>query len=101
MNVGLVKSLLALLPTGMMAVGSTLLAFKAKSFSSCLQLLGVGCLVIVVLTHFCEGLHLFPWMGWGDEHSIGHYVDLMSAVAGVTLFPVGYLLDALQRSVRI
>ncbi len=50
------------------------------------------CLVIVVLTHICEALGLFPWMGWGAEHSAGHYLDLSSAVLGLTLFPAGYLI---------
>lgn len=40
---------------------------------------------------------MLPWMGWGLEHSPGHYVDLLGAVLGVTLFPVGYLVDALAR----
>ena len=67
---------------------------------SCLQLIGAGCLVVVVLTHVCEALHLFPWMHWGDEHSIGHYVDLGGAVLGLALFPVGYLLHVCRDSLR-
>ncbi len=27
-------------------------------------------------------------MNWGDEHSVGHYLDFGSAVLGLTLFPV-------------
>jgi len=38
-------------------------------------------------SHVSEALHLFP--GWGLEHSAGHYLDLSSAVVGLTLFPVG------------
>jgi hypothetical protein len=57
---------------------------------SFLQLLGAGCLVVIVLTHICEALHLFPWTHWGDEHSVGHYLDLSSAALGLTLLPVGY-----------
>jgi succinate dehydrogenase/fumarate reductase cytochrome b subunit len=95
MNLGLVKSLLALLPTGMVALGSAILFLRGKTLGSILQMVGAGCLVVVVLTHFCEGLHLFPWMRWGDERGIGHYLDLLSAVLGLTLFPIGYLLYAL------
>ena len=62
---------------------------------SFLQLLGAGCLIVVILTHVCEALDLFPRMHWGMEHSVGHYVDLWSAVVGLTLFPIGYLLHAL------
>ena len=50
----------------------------------------------VVFTHVSEALHLFPWMHWGLEHSIGHYLDFFSAVLGLTLFPIGYLLHALR-----
>ena len=32
----------------------------------------------------------------GLEHSAGHYLDLWSAVLGLTLFPVGYLFHALD-----
>jgi hypothetical protein len=56
-----------------------------------LQIIGAGFLVVVVLTHVAETLHIFPWMGWGLPNSPGHYVDLSSAIAGPLLFSVGYL----------
>ena len=95
MNVTLLKALVALLPAGMLFSGSLILFLRGKTVGSFLQLLGAGCLLIVVLTHFCEALHLFPWMNWGDEHSVGHYLNFASAVLGLTLFPVGYLFHAL------
>jgi len=52
--------------------------------------------MVVVLTHVAEALQLFPWMDWGSEHSVGHYLDLGSAVLGLTSFPVGYFLHALR-----
>jgi hypothetical protein len=52
---------------------------------------------MVVLAHICEALHLFPWTHWGLEHSVGHYLDLWSAVLGLILFPIGYLLHALPK----
>lgn len=67
---------------------------RERAVSSVLQLLGAGCLLMVVVAHLCEALQLFAWMGWGLEHSVGHYLDLGSAVLGVTLFPVGYLIHA-------
>lgn len=60
-----------------------------------MQLFGAGCLTIVVLTHICEAIHLFPSMNWGLENSAGHYIDLAGAIGGLTLFPVGYVLHAL------
>lgn len=55
--------------------------------------------MVVVFTHIGEALHLLPFMGWGREHSVGHYLDLASAAIGVTLFPVGYLLQTLTKDV--
>jgi hypothetical protein len=60
-----------------------------------LQLLGAGGLVVVVLTHIAETFGLLPWMQWALEQSAGHYLDLWSAILGLTAFPAGYLLYAL------
>jgi hypothetical protein len=97
MNVTLLKALVALVPACMLFSGSVVLFFRGKTVCSFLQLLGAGCLVVVVLTHVSEALHLFPWMHWGLEHSVGHYLDFWSAVLGLTLFPLGYLLHALTK----
>jgi hypothetical protein len=79
------------------ACGAIVMFSKAKTTPSLLQLLGSGALLLVVFTHVSEALDLFPWMHWGDEHSIGHYLDLGSAVMSLTLFPLGYLLHALTK----
>ena len=97
MNATLAKALVALVPAGILFVGAVLLFLREKILGSFLQLLGVGCLVVVVLAHIAEALHLLPWMHWGEEHSVGHYLDLRSAVLGLTLFPMGYLLHALTK----
>jgi|SRR6266568_8125238 len=91
-------ALIGLVPVGMLLFASLVFFFRAKDVNSFLQLLGAGCLTLVVLTHISEALGLFPWMGWGLEHSIGHYLDLCAAVLGLTLFPVGYFLRALTES---
>jgi hypothetical protein len=95
MNHPLIKALIAFLPTGMLFSGSIVLFLREKRAPSFLQLCGAGCLVLVVLTHVSEALHLLPWMHWGLAHSVGHYLDFWSAVLGFTLFPIGYLLQAL------
>src|SRR5437773_8420918 len=97
MNVTLLKALIALVPTCTLFSGSVVLFLKGRTTSSFLQLLGAGCLVMVVLTHVSEALRLFHWMDWGLEDSVGHYLDFGSAVLGLTLFPVGYLLHALTK----
>jgi hypothetical protein len=51
--------------------------------------------MVVVVAHMCEALQLHPWMRWGEERSAGHFLDLAGAALGVTLFPLGYLLQAL------
>ena len=82
-------------PASALFSGSVVLFFRRKIVGSLLQFLGAGCLPVVVLAHLCEGLHLFPWMQWGHENSVGHYLDLSSSVLGLTLFPLGYLFQAL------
>jgi hypothetical protein len=89
------KALIALVPACMLFFGSIVLFFRRKTVYPFLQLLGSGCLLVVVFAHVSESLHLFSWMHWGLEHSIGHYLNLGSAVLGLTLFPTGYLLYAL------
>ncbi len=90
----LIRALVALVPACTLFVGSLVLFFRGKTVCSFLQLLGAGSLVVVVLTHISEGLHLFPWMNWGLEYSAGRYLDLWSAALGLTLFPIGYLFHA-------
>ncbi len=46
---------------------------------------GCACLIMMILTHVAERLHILPGMGWGLPYSPGHYLDLISAVAGVVL----------------
>jgi hypothetical protein len=96
-NTALVVGLALLVPASLMFSGSVLLFCRGKSGGSFLQLVGGGCRVIVVLCHLSEALHLFPWMHWGLEHSVGHYLDFWSAILGLTSFPIGYLFHALTK----
>ena len=61
---------------------------------SFLQALGAGCVLMIAVAYLAGAAHLFPFMGWGMEHSAGHYTDCLSAVLGLILFSVGYLLHA-------
>jgi hypothetical protein len=82
-------------PACLLFSGAVVLFCRGKTASSFLQLLGAGCLLVVVPAHVSEALHLFPWMQWGLSQSVGHYVDFWSAVLGLTLFPIGYFSHAL------
>jgi hypothetical protein len=97
LNFALLKALAALIPVGMLCVGSAVTCIKERTFPSALQLFGASSLVMVVLTHVCEALGLLPWMGWGDPLSAGHYLDMASAVIGLSLLPLGYLLRVIHR----
>ena len=95
MNATALKTFVVLVPVCLMLVGSALVFSKVRTVSAFLQLVGAGCLTVVVLTHICEALDLFPWMQWGLPNSVGHYLDLVSAFFGLVLFPIGYLWQAI------
>ena len=94
MNDTAVKAFVALIPTCALFTGATIIFVRRRSVSSFLQLVGTAGLVAVVLTHVFEGLRVFPRMGWGSQHSVGHYLDLLSAIVAATLFSLGYLIHA-------
>jgi hypothetical protein len=91
------KPLVALVPASILLLSSVVLFLREKTFACFLQLIGAGCLVVVVLTHVFEAFRVFPSMQWGHEHSVGDYLDFWSAVLGLSLFPAGYLLHSLAR----
>lgn len=97
MNVTFIKAVIALVPAGAILCGAAILFRRQKTTGNLLQLLGAGCLILVVFAHLCEALQVFPSMLWGHPNSIGHYFDLFSVVLGFALFPLGYLLHALAR----
>jgi hypothetical protein len=71
--------------------------FRSPSSSAWLRLLGAGFLALVVLAHFCETFQVLTWMGWGQKHSPGHYLDLASATLGLILLAGGFALHSLTR----
>src|SRR2546430_6013526 len=97
MHATLLKVLIAFVPVCLLFAWSLVSFVHGKAVGSLLQLLGAGCLVVVVLTHGCKALHLFPFMRWGSPHSLGHDLDLWSAVLGLTLCPLGYLWTRVTR----
>ena len=98
MNTTLVKALIALIPAALLALRSAVLLKRQINIASILYLCGSGCLVIVVFTHIAEGLQVLSFMGCGEAHSAGHYLDLTSALLAVTLLPVGCWMVRRNRS---
>src|SRR5206468_13068636 len=93
------RAFVALIPVGALFTGTRIMFVRRRSMASLLQLVGAAGFVAVVLTHVFEGLRVFPRMGWGSQHSVGHYLDLLSAILVVTLFSLGYLIRSEERRV--
>ena len=79
------------------SVTGIVILLSAATVIALLKLIGGACLVVVVIDHLCEALGWLPLMQWGVENSIGHYIDLVAAIGGLSLFPIGYLLGAVTR----
>lgn len=97
MNTTLLVSGCAAVPAVFLVTAAVIHFRRARRLSTALQLVGATGFVLVVLTHACEGLGLFPSMGWGESHSAGHYLDLASVLTGIVAFPLGYLLNAFEK----
>ena len=90
------KALFALFPACLLLLGAGIRFRRGRTLGVSMQLIGASAIVLVVLTHVCEALHVFPSMNWGQEHSAGHFLDLLSAILGFAFFPTGYLLQAFR-----
>lgn len=69
----------------------------APTLTGVFVVLGSGSLLVMVLTHVAEGLHLFRFMGWGQRHSPGHYLDLVSVYAGIAFLVAASLCPLLRK----
>jgi hypothetical protein len=85
----LIRAAVVPIPVLLLMAYSVLRFLRQRVVGSVLEAFGAACLTLVVLTHVAEGLNVFPRMRWGQPDSVGHYVDLCSAVLGLTLTPVG------------
>ena len=80
------------IPVGALFLGSVISFARERTGWRFVQLFGSFCLVVVVLAHIAEAFHLLPGMGWGLPNTPGHYLDLGSAIIGLILLPLGYVL---------
>ena len=64
---------------------------KEKTAMALTQLVGAAFLLVVIFAHVSEALGFIPSLGWGRPNTLGHYIDLVSAIAGAILLPLGYV----------
>ena len=96
MHARLLKAIVSLVLTSALLVALGVAFRRDRVIGALIDLGGAACLLIVALTHLFEALKLFPSMRWGQPNSPGHYVDLLSAVLGVSLVLIGYLFRLLR-----
>ena len=93
----LLRAFAVLLPVSLVLAASAIAYARGRKTAAALQMVGAACLMIVVLTHVLEAFNLLPSMHfWGEPRSWGHYLDLASAVMGLALLSLGYLLRAVK-----
>lgn len=86
------RVLLAVVVVSPIVAWSAVRVWRNPRVHTYMQATGAFGLLVVIAAHICEALRFFPQMGWGQPHSVGHYLDLSGAILGVMLVPLGYLL---------
>ena len=89
----MLKGLLAFVAAGVFLGVCTVLFLTRRGLSSVLQALGIGCFGVVALTHVFEKFSILPELGWGRPHTVGHAIDLVAALLGVTFVTTSFLLS--------
>lgn len=100
MNQATLKGLLALAAAFALFAGSAFIYRRRVTAGAVLQSFGVTCFAVVALTHVFEAFAIFPSLGWGQARGIGHFIDLGSAILGLTLVSAGLVVEFVQRSRR-
>lgn len=102
LNAMVLKSFLALAAASALLVGSAILYRRRRSAGFVLLFLGAVCFIVVALAHIFEALGILRAAGWGRPHSLGHYIDLLAAVLGLTLVLAALLFNlAYRRAAKI
>jgi|SRR5215472_9956097 len=98
MNMTLVVAIVIGVPISLLFVLATRRFVRRRTLSGMFLVIGSASLLVMVLTHVAEGLHLFPFMGWGQRQSPGHYLDLVSVYAGIAFLVAASLCPLLRRN---
>ena len=96
-GVMLPRVIVAAIPVLIALVGSAMTFARERTGLALVQLAGAVCLLVVIFAHISEALGILPSMGWGRPNTVGHYVDLTSAITGIVLLAVGYFWRRLLR----
>ncbi len=89
------KSILALLLTSVV-FAAVMLRRRRSTIATTLLAFGTAFFVIIAIAHVFEALALLPAFGWGQPRSTGHYIDLTSAVLGITLIVAGLVAACIE-----
>ena len=74
------------------AFGASIASYAEERTAMALtQLVGAAFLLVVIFAHVSEAFGFIPSLGWGRPNTLGHYIDLVSAISGAILLPIGYL----------
>ena len=92
MSVSALKGFLALVAACVFLGVCVVLFLTRRGLSSMLQALGIGCFGVMALTHVFEEFSILPKLGWGRPHSVGHFIDLVAALLGITFASTSFLL---------
>jgi len=97
MNMTLIVAVVIGVPIVLLFILAARRFATTPTVTSALTVLGAASLVVMVLTHIAEALNLFPAMGWGQRHSVGHYLDLLSVYAGIAFLVAAALCPLLRQ----
>ena len=100
MNAAVLKGLLALAAACVFLSASVALLWTRGGFVSVLLALGLGCFSVMALTHVFAAFSILPQLGWGQPHSVGHLIDLVAALLGVTLVATSFLVRSVRQDGR-
>ena len=92
MDAAVLKGLLALTAACVFLAVSAALFLTRRDLGSALLASGIGWFGVMALTHFFESFSILPAFGWGRPHSVGHLIELIAAVLGITFVTISFLL---------
>ena len=91
MTAAVIKGLLALAGASIFLAVSAALFVTRRDLGAALLATGIGWFGVMALTHFFESFSILPAFGWGQPHSVGHFIDLAAALLGIVFVTLGFL----------